>query len=101
MAQSVWSAYGSPLHLVLEDSFAEAYNRSVEKFLEAQNLHKMEHGHQWDPLKESLKIYWTDEEQDAFGKYADLLNMMIDINGGGLDIDIEDCPSDYLVKVES
>lgn len=95
--QSVYSVYGTKLHLILDDDFAEAYNRASEKFTTAtvdpNNV---------DVVKSTvtLTLDMTDEERHAFNTFADLLNRLIEINGGGIwFMTEEDCTSNYLIKL--
>lgn len=99
MSQSTYAVYGSPLHLILEDSLAEAWNRAQKAFFDAQVNHKVRYDREWDPVNESLLIKWTDEEQKAYDDIARLINLLIEINGGSLDLFLEQMTSDYLVKL--
>jgi len=94
--QSVYSVYGSKLHLILPDDFAEAYNRAHEKFMKANPVSV-------DLSKSTVlvSVDMTQEERDAFNKFAALLNHLIEVNGGAMAYMTEkDCLSDFLVKVE-
>lgn len=99
MTQSTYSWMGSPLHLVFEDDIANAYNRAQDAFKEAQREYKARTGSEWTG-HEPILMNWTPEEQSAWNNVAALVNLLIEINGGSLDIKEEDCTSDYLVKVE-
>lgn len=98
--QSTYSWMGSPLHLVLEDEFAEAYNQAMDAWFEAQENHKVRTGHEWDPVNEPILIDWTDDQRKAWDDFAKLMNLLIEINRGNLDIPEEVITSDYLVKVD-
>lgn len=97
--QSTYAVYGSHLHLILSDEFAENYNAAQRAFFEAQKLHKARTGSEWTG-HETIEINWTTEMRDAFNKFAELMNLMIEINGGSLALMEDDMTSDYLVKVE-
>jgi hypothetical protein len=96
--QSTYSWCGSPLHLVLEDDLAEAYNRAIDGFFEAQKVHLERTGRKWQP-SEPIWMNWSPEERDAYAKVGRVINLLIEINGSGLDIPEEQITSDYLVKV--
>lgn len=99
MTQSVYAWMGTPLHLVLEDDVAVDYNRAQEAFLEAQKDHYHRTGRHWDPVNESLLIDWTPQEAKAWDDIAKLVNLLIEINGGALDIPEAWVTTDKLVKV--
>ena len=101
MSQSFYSVYGTRLQLVLDDDFAEAYNRALKAFFEAQGAYKKIHGQDWKP-SESIFVEWTQKEQDAFNKFAEFMNNYVEFVGDGLDLGYngqENFPSDYLVKL--
>ena len=97
--QSVYSWMGTRIHLVLEDDFAANFNRAQNAFFEAQHYHKAVYGTPWEPL-EPLMIDWTTKEQSAWNKLAELINLLIEMNGGSLNIQESEITSDYLVKVD-
>ena len=92
--QSIWSFYGSKLHLVLDDEVAERYNRVSKAFanVDAEALQKNPEG-----------CFWLEgvdnKDLEAWNAIADLINKLIEINGGSLDIPEEDMPYNCLVKV--
>lgn len=96
--QSLYSWMGTRLHLILEDDFADKYNRAQKAFFEAQMTH-VERTHQQWLGHETLLIPWTDEEWKAFDDMARIINLLCEVNGGSLDIKQEDITSDYLVKL--
>lgn len=98
MPQSVYSFLGSPLHLVLEDDIAERYNRFVDSFLDAQVEHEKRHGRRWDPNK-PLRMKVEKGDNEAYSKVGRVINLLVEINGGGLEISEDQCTSDYLEKV--
>lgn len=98
MSQSVYSVYGSPIHLILDDDFVSAYNRAQDAFVQAQKDHLTRTGSPWTGLEQML-IHWTDEEQAAFNNFAGVMNSIIELNGGGIDLTEEQMPSLHLVKL--
>jgi hypothetical protein len=97
--QSVYSFFGSRLHLVLADEVAEGYNRWNQAFFDAQKNHRELHGRVWDPSNEPLLMDISDEDRKHYDDVASLINQLIDINGGSLDLPEEECASDFLVKL--
>jgi hypothetical protein len=95
--QSYYSVYGTPLHLIFEDEFAANYNRAQDAFTEATKRFKEATGYDWKG--QDLIIDWTDEEQKAFNEFADLLNLLVKINGGSLDMTVDDMTSNKLEKL--
>jgi len=91
--QSYYAWYGSPLHLIIEDEIAEACNRFAQAFMDAQRDHKERTGTQWDP-SEPLMIVTNNRDQKAYDDMARVINLMVEVNGGGLTIAEEDMPSD-------
>jgi hypothetical protein len=89
---------GSRLHLVLEDDVAAAFNRMQDAWFDAQKKHKEKTGTQWDPT-EPLLIDCADEDTKVWNKIGSLINLLIEINGGKLEITEEEMTSDYLVKL--
>jgi hypothetical protein len=87
--QSVYSVYGSPLHLIFEDDFADAVNRACEAFLGAKDLGR------------TILVNADRKDMDAWNEFAKLMNHLTEINGGKLDILMTDehIPSNYLVKL--
>lgn len=95
--QSIYSVYGTRIHLMLDDEFAKNYNRAIECLNAAQKTYKDVTGKNWNG--ETLYVDWTDEMHAAHNDFADLMNLMIKLNGGSLDIKEEDLTSPYLEKV--
>lgn len=96
--KSVYSVYGTAFHLILDDKFAEAYNRALDAFIAAQNDFHQFHEEEWDPEK-PLTINTSPEDIRAFNDFARLINFMKTIDGIALDIPEEEITSDYLVKL--
>ena len=96
--QSAYSWMGSRIHLVLEDDIAAAYNRAQDAWFAAQREHKETHGRPWDPI-EPLFIHLTAAERKAYDDIGRIINLLVEVNGSGLDIPEEELTSDYLVKL--
>ena len=90
---------GTHIHLVLEDEYAAKFNRAQQAFFDAQLNHIKTHGSIWNPVTDALFIPWTKEEDKAWDQMAKLINLLIEMNDGGLDISESDITSDFLVKV--
>lgn len=99
MAQSIYSFYGSRLHLILEDTLAEAYNRFLKCWYEAQQFHHQLHEKPWDPKTEPIEIRCDEEDKKAYDQVGRVINLLVEINGSGLDLPEEECTADYLVKL--
>lgn len=86
---SVYSVYGTQLHLILPDEFADAINRVTDAFAIAEQV--------------GNKIQLTCEKNDmvSWNKFANLMNDLTEINGGTLDLLVgtAEFPSIYLVKL--
>lgn len=96
--QHFYSFCGSPLHLVLEDEIAEGYNRFIDAFQAGQKKFKEDNGYDWTPDKP----FWMDyrpEDKVAYDKVGRVINLLVEINGGGLDITEEQCTSDHMIRV--
>ena len=98
MSQSIYSVYGSRIHLLLEDEFASNWNKAQAAFFKAQKDHLARTGTQWTG-NEHLAIDLKPEELKAFNDFAELMNLMIKLNGGTLNITEEEMTDDYLIKV--
>ena len=96
--QSTYSVYGTRLHLILEDHIAETYNSAIQAFFDAQKNHLERTGSEWI-FTEPLLINWTEEESTVYDKFAVIMNLLVELNGGSLDLKEEDCTSDFLVKL--
>jgi len=96
--QHTYSYLGSPLHLVLEDEIAEGYNRFHDAFIAAQFEYMERTQLEWKP-ENPLYIITNDKDQEAYHKVASVINLLVEINGGGIDIPEEQCTSDHLERV--
>ena len=92
--QSTYSFYGSKLHLILEDEVAERYNRVSVAFanVNAEEL-------QANPDKPFWLKGIEDVDMEAWNGVADVINKLIEINGGSLDIPEEEILYNCLVKL--
>ena len=99
MSQSYYSMFGSPLQLLLEDDIANGYNRALKAFFDAQKNHKELHGVPWTP-DQPIWVQTNDEDQAAHDAIARLMNLLIEINGGALELPEEQMTDDYLVKLD-
>lgn len=96
--QSAYSWMGSRIHLVLEDEVADRYNRFQQAWFDAQTNHKKRTGAPWDPTT-PLLIDFADEDKVAWDAIGSIINQLVALNGGGLDIPEEEMTSDFLVKL--
>ena len=98
--QSAYSWMGTRLHLLLEDKIAADFNQAQDAFFAAQKYYKETHANlPWDGVSSSLLIHWTEEQQLAWNNLARIINLIIEVNGGGLDITDAEITSDYLIKL--
>lgn len=74
---SVYSVYGSKLHLLLPDDFAAAVNRAQNALIRSVEN------------QQGLIVQWTTTERNAWNEYAELMNQLIKINGDKLDLDVD------------
>jgi hypothetical protein len=96
--QNYYSFLGSPLHLLLEDDIAEGYNRFVDAFASGQIKFAEENGRKWQPT-DAIWMDITDKDHDAFDKVGRIIDLLVEINGGGLSISEEDRTEDHLIKL--
>ena len=96
--QHTYSYLGSPLHLVLEDEIAEGFNRITDAFLAAQKLFKEEYGVHWTPDL-PLSMEFEQKDMEGYDKVGRVINLLAEINGGGIEISEEQCTSDHLIRV--
>ena len=96
--QSAYSWMGTRLHLLLEDKIAADFNQAQDAFFAAQKYYKENCNVPWNG-EGTLLIHWTDEQQLAWNNIARIINLIIEVNGGGLDITEAEITSDYLIKV--
>jgi len=97
MTQSAYSYNGTRIHLVIDDDVAAAYNRAQDAFFEAQRHFKSVHGSDWT-YEHPLEINWTKEEARAWNNLAAVINALVTLNEGGIDV-ADEMTSDYLVKL--
>lgn len=96
--QSNYSFLGTRITLLLKDEVAAAFNRAQDAFFAAQKLYIAQTGLKWTGA-EALEINWTDEEQKAFDDIGRIINLLVEVNGGTLEVGEENMTSDYLVKL--
>jgi hypothetical protein len=96
--QSVYSWMGTPIQLLLEEEVAEGYNRFLNAFFEAQREHKVRTGSDWTGV-EPLYIECEEKDQEIYNAVGEIINQLIKLNGGSLNISEEQCTSDFFVKV--
>ena len=84
---SLYAVYGSELHLILPDDFADAVIRAQTHYNESTEM--------W----ETTRWHMPSKDRDAWDAYADLMNQLIKINGGTLELpnEVKDAP--ILVKL--
>jgi hypothetical protein len=95
--QSPYSLFGSRIHLVLEDNFAEAYNRAQDSFMNAQMSFAAENGKTWNG--EELRPDWSLDEAKSWYYILGFIELLLSMNGGALDISEDETHSDYLIKL--
>ena len=99
IAQSVYSYNGSHLHLTIDDNFANAYNKAMDAWFQAQKDFERDHGRKVtsdEVMHGVLQIRASREEGDAWNKVAKFVNNKIK---EGLELTEEECTSSYLVKL--
>jgi hypothetical protein len=96
--QSVYSVFGSPLQLILDDGLAERYNSFIKEFLDAQVRYEGKHGKLWQP-HQALPMNTSAKDLKAYHAVGKLMNHLIAVNGGSLDLPEAQCVSDFLEKL--
>jgi hypothetical protein len=96
--QSAYSYYGSRLHLILEDEVADSFNRFQQAWFDAQTNHEATHGTRWDP-SEPLLIDFEESDKLAWDNVGRIINLLIEVNGSGLELTEEEITDDFLVKL--
>lgn len=102
MTQSVYSYQGSDLHLILDDKLAENYNNAMQAYYDAQVEYVKKHNldRMTEEAMKDLRFRLTDEQHAAYNAITSVLNLLIKINGGFLNLYEEDMPEDYLIKIK-
>jgi hypothetical protein len=83
----------------MEDRLAEAYNRAMEAWFQAQRDFEKKYGRKCtgvELMSGKVKISMSSEEAEAFNKVANFMNSQY---ARGLILTEEECPSNYLVKL--
>lgn len=91
--QHIYSFCGSPIHLMLEDDVADAYNRVAsltEADLKVFNISNGETKHVLVAEEEDVAVY---------NAIADIINKLCEINGGTIHLQEEDLPYNKFVLV--
>jgi hypothetical protein len=99
MATYMYSYNGSVVHLLLNENLANAYNRAMTSWFQAQKDFEEIHGRKItadEVIKGKLRISVSEEEGLAWNKIACIINGMIN---DGLTLKEEDCTSIYLEKL--
>jgi hypothetical protein len=85
----------SPLKFELSEDFADAYNRALKAFFEAQTYYKTKFRTPWEP-SQALEMYVKKEDIDVFNAFGDILDKALDDYGA--DVSEEELTNDYLIK---
>jgi hypothetical protein len=85
----------SPLKFELDEDYAAAYNRATMAFFEAQHLHRMKTGTQWDP-SHPLYVECSKEDIAAFNAFGKILEDALERYGKAVTED--EITDDFLVK---
>lgn len=85
----------SPLKFELSDEYADAFNRGVKAFFDAQLRFKEEHGTEWVPSA-PIWMDWDEEAMTAFNAFNDILQKALGLHGRP--VMVEDIHDDYLIK---
>ena len=99
MSQSYYSWCGTRLHLILDDDLAKAFNRADTKFVHAQKQFKADNGRDWKPLEDFLDHGWDGEELMAWNAISEIINHLVKINGGTLQITKTEMSTRHLIKL--
>lgn len=97
--QSFYSWMGTELHLILEDAIADNYNEAAMAFEDAQKSFFAKHERHWQP-NEALNMECSPEAIKAWNDVAELMNHLVELNGGGLEIYEKDIKTNLLVKLQ-
>lgn len=88
--QSAYSYLGCRIHLVIEDEEAEAFNRVVDAFIDAQDEN-------WNHKSKTLFMDVESKDVEIYNKLGKLFTTIIEVTGAI--IPEEEITSDYLVKL--
>lgn len=84
-----YSWCGTPIHLPMTDDTAAAYNRIVDVFK----------GVAYISNNKKIRIEAAHKDIVVFNKIAQIVNILIKLNGGSMPYTDESITTDYLVKV--
>ncbi len=97
--QKIYSWLGTKIQVPLPVELAENFNKFQKAFFDAQRKFMEENGRQWSHV-EPLMIHSSREENEDWNKIGDLINYLVDLNGGSINIGLIDIKEDYLIPVE-
>lgn len=81
--QPMYSWYGTPLHIPCSERMADAYNRRLEQFQEAQKEYYDRTGKRWDG-RAPLMMQKDVEASEAYNKIGKIINLLVDLCGGSI-----------------
>lgn len=85
----------SPLKFELTDEFAEAYNRAIKAFFEAQIKFKEDYGFPWKP-ELPIHIKCSEDDMATFNSFAHILKEAL--SRYGKPVHEDELTDDYLIK---
>lgn len=97
--QSFYSYMGSPLQFILRDDIAEGFNRASDEFHNAQLRHREKYGVDWSPSV-PLLMRWNRKDKENYDAVGSIIKLLVNINGGGLDVPDWMLATDHLEKIE-
>lgn len=97
--QPIYSYCGTSIHIPASEEMAAAYNRFVDELATAMKKFEASHERIWES-KDQFSLDVTDEEIKAYNTVADIINAMVDLCGGAINIREEDMPTNHLELVE-
>ena len=86
---AIYSWLGTPIHLEMTEDNAAAYNRVA---------HVLANTVQTDPT--NIEISVNSEDMFAYNKVAEVINLIIELNGGSLPYSEEDIKTPYLEPIQ-
>jgi hypothetical protein len=97
--QPMYLYCGSSLRIQASPEMAAAYNRFIDKFSTATKAFEAAHGRPWEATYQ-LSLNVTESEIKAYNTVADIINLMVVMCGGAINIREEDMPTNHLELVE-
>lgn len=92
--QHAYSWCNTRIHLVLEDDIAATYNRAFDKYLKAKKEFPNA-----EISGDILTFDFTEEEMDAWSGIRKIINDIIELNHGRIDIQGLEMSSNYMTRV--